>query len=59
MKVYYNSKLAKILTFMRGFGTMMFFGVIITEYNNLNKQSLIHEKTHISQYEDCVELGCT
>lgn len=31
MKIYYKSKLAKILTFLDGFTTMMFFGVVITE----------------------------
>lgn len=57
MKVFYNSKLAKWLTFMEGFSTMMFFGVVLTERSKLSKKTLKHEETHIYQYQDCVGLG--
>lgn len=57
MKVYYNSKLAKFLTFMKGFSTMMFFGAVITEKSKLSGKTLKHEKTHIHQYQDCMGLG--
>ena len=57
MKVYYNSKLAKLLTFMEGYSTMMFFGVIITEKNVLSDKTLKHEETHVKQYVDCLGLG--
>lgn len=57
MKIYYNSKLAKLLTFMQGFSTMMFFGVVITEKDALSEKSKKHEGTHVRQYLDCVGLG--
>ena len=57
MKVYYNSRLAKILTFLQGFSTMMFFGTVITEEKELSGKSLKHEGTHVEQYKDCVGLG--
>ena len=57
MKVFYNSKLAKVLTFMEGFSTMMFFGIVLTERSKLSKKTLKHEETHVHQYQDCVGLG--
>ena len=41
MKVYYNSKLAKLLTFMEGFSTMMFFGIVLTERSKLSKKTCL------------------
>lgn len=57
MKIYYKSKLAKILTFLDGFTTMMFFGVVITERKKLSGRTISHEGTHIKQYWDIVQLG--
>lgn len=57
MKIYYNSKLAKTLTFLNGFATMMFFGFIITEYSSLSGKSQKHEWCHVQQYKDCMGLG--
>ena len=57
MKIYYKSKLAKILTFLDGFTTMMFFGVVITEREKLGGRTISHEGTHIKQYWDIVQLG--
>ena len=57
MKIYYKSKLAKILTFLDGFTTMMFFGVVITEREKLSGRTMSHEGAHIKQYWDIVQLG--
>lgn len=57
MRVYYNSKLAKVLTFIGGFGTMMFFGSVITEESSLSAEVMLHEKVHTKQYSNCVMLG--
>lgn len=57
MKVYYKSKLAKMLTFMPGFSTMMFCGVVITEREGLSERVLAHEGTHIRQYWDLTGMG--
>lgn len=42
---------------MKGFSTMMFFGVVITEENALSDKTLKHEETHVKQYVDCFGLG--
>lgn len=57
MKVFYNSKLAKVLTFMKGFVTMMFFGTVITEKDSLTEKEKKHEGTHVKQYWDCFAVG--
>lgn len=57
MKIYYNSGLAKVLTFLNGFATMMLFGFVITEHSSLNGRSIKHEWCHVQQYKDCVGLG--
>lgn len=56
-KIYYNSKLAKALTFLKGFSTMMFFGSVITEEESLNFWEKRHEECHVYQYRDCKILG--
>lgn len=55
--VCYKSKLAKLLTFIDGFKTMMFFGFVITEKESLTEKELKHEGTHVQQYKDCIALG--
>lgn len=57
MKVFYNSRLAKLVTFIEDFSTIMFFGVVITEKNYLTGKALAHEETHVRQYWDCFSLG--
>lgn len=57
MKIFYNSKLAKLLTFIPGFSTMMFYGFIITEKSSLKEFEKVHEETHVNQYWDCFSLG--
>ena len=50
MKIYYKSKLAKILTFLADFTTMMFFGVVITERKKLSGRTISHlSLIHISE----------
>ena len=56
-KVFYNSKLAKLVTFFKGFGTIMLFGSVFTEYPTLGGDSLTHEKAHVYQYRDCFFVG--
>jgi len=57
MKIYYNSKLAKILTFLPHFSTMMFFGCVITEGKWLSKKTIAHEGCHALQYRDVTRIG--
>ena len=56
-KVFYNSRLAKVLTFIKGFSTMMLFGFVITEKESLHPSELKHEEAHVYQYRDCITLG--
>lgn len=46
-KVFYNSRLAKVLTFIKGFSTMMLFGFVITEKESLHPSELKHEEAHV------------
>lgn len=57
MKVFYNSKIAKLFTFMKNFKTIMLFGHIFTESEELDCKVLAHEKIHCLQYKDCFNLG--
>ena len=57
MKIYYNSRLAKILTFLPNFSTMMFFGCVLTEGKWLSKKTIAHEGCHALQYRDVTKVG--
>lgn len=57
MKVHYNSQLAKLVTFIPNFKTIMLFGAVFTEKSELDGKVLEHEKTHCLQYKDCFNLG--
>lgn len=57
MKVYYNSKIAKLVTFMANFATVMLFGAVFTEHKELTKTSLAHEAVHVTQYQTMFMLG--
>ena len=57
MRVVYNSKIAKLITFMPDFKTLMLFGAVFTENSELNGKTLAHEGTHVKQYWDCFYLG--
>lgn len=58
-KIFYESKLAKLLTFLPHFATMMFFGVVITEEKeeDVDQETKNHETTHIRQYWDYFWIG--
>lgn len=57
MKVYYQSKIAKLVTFMAGFATVMLFGAVFTEHKELTKTSLAHEAVHVEQYQTLFMTG--
>lgn len=57
MKVYYNSKIAKLVTFLANFATIMLFGAVFTEQKELTKTSLAHESVHVMQYQTLFTLG--
>lgn len=57
MKVYYNSKIAKFVTFLADFATIMLFGAVFTEHKELTKTTLAHEAVHVTQYQTCFMLG--
>lgn len=35
MKIYYNSKIAKLFTFIDGYKTIMLFGAVFTERDSI------------------------
>ena len=43
--IHYNSKLARLLTCLTDTDTIMFFGFILTEAENLDIRTLAHERT--------------
>lgn len=49
MKIYYDSKLAKLILFP-GFGTIMLFGIVFTKREKLSDFVIVHEFTHCKQY---------
>lgn len=51
MKIFYNSKVAKIMTFMPGFKTIMLFGAVFTEKSSLSLKTKLHEAAHVVQYQ--------
>lgn len=55
--IFYNSKIAKAITFLKGFATIMLFGFIFTEHCELPKSTLAHEAVHQEQYRTCFTLG--
>ena len=52
-KVFYNSKLAKLLLFS-GYSTVMLFGFIFTKKDSLRPSTLRHEMIHVEQYKECL-----
>lgn len=48
-KVFYNSKLAKMILFP-GFSTCMFFGAVISKRSKLPESDINHEYIHVKQY---------
>lgn len=51
MKIFYNSKIAKLATFIKDFKTIMLFGMIFTEHEKLSYQTISHEEVHSVQYQ--------
>lgn len=48
--IFYNSKLARLLTCLTDTNTIMFFGFILTEAGSLDIRTLAHERTHRIQW---------
>ena len=57
MKIYYNSKIAKLFTFLPGFKTISLFGMVFTEKDSLTQKTICHETVHTSQYSDMFLTG--
>lgn len=57
MKIFYNSTIAKIFTFLGGYKTIMLFGYVFTEKNSLVKYEKVHELIHCLQFRDCMYIG--
>lgn len=55
--VFYESRIAKLFTFIPNFKTIMLFGLVFTEHQSLSKTVLAHEKVHQGQYQDCFGAG--
>lgn len=55
--VFYESRIAKLFTFIPNFKTIMLFGLVLTEHQFLSKTVLAHEKVHQRQYQDCFGAG--
>lgn len=56
-KIHYNSTIAKIFTLIAGFKTIMLFGSVFTERDNLSLESQEHEFTHCKQYFSLFGIG--
>ena len=57
MKIFYNSKIAKLFTFLPGFKTISLFGMVFTEKDSLTRRTICHETVHASQYFDLFVAG--
>lgn len=57
MKIYYNSKIARLVTFLADFATVMLFGAVFTELPELSIRSKYHEAVHVEQYQTCFSAG--
>lgn len=56
-KIYYNSKIAKIVTFLADFATIMLFGAVFTEEKELSSRTKYHEAVHVEQYQTLFTAG--
>ena len=56
-KIYYNSKIAKIVTFLADFATVMLFGAVFTEEKELSSRTKYHEGVHVEQYQTLFTAG--
>ena len=55
--VFYESRIARLFTFIPDFKTIMLLGLVFTEHQSLSKTVLAHEKVHQQQYQDCFGAG--
>lgn len=57
MKIHYNSKIAKIFTFLKDFKVIMLFGDVFTEDSSMSESVEYHERAHCEQYQTLFSLG--
>ena len=57
MTVFYNSKIAKLVTFLAGYATIMLFGAVFTELPELPSRTKYHEDAHVEQYQTLFGSG--
>lgn len=57
MKIYYNSKIAKVITFLANFATIMLCGAVFTEHAALSERTKYHEASHVEQYQTLFTAG--
>lgn len=57
MKIYYNSKIAKLFTFIDGYKTIMLFGAVFTERDAISLKAECHEAVHCNQYQTLFATG--
>lgn len=57
MKIYYNSKIAKLFTFIDGYKTIMLFGAVFTERDSISLRAEYHEEAHCNQYHTMFCFG--
>lgn len=57
MKIFYDSKIAKLLTPLDGFRTIMLFGAVFTEKDSISSRAKCHEAAHVEQYQTMFTLG--
>lgn len=56
-KIFYNSKIARIFTFLKDFKTIMLFGAVFTEEKELSDRAKFHEGSHVEQYQTLFTTG--
>ena len=56
-KIFYNSKIARIFTFLKDFKTIMLFGAVFTEEKELSDRAKFHEASHVEQYQTLFTTG--
>lgn len=56
IKVFYENWLAKAILF-KNYGTMMFFGFIITKHASLPIETQREERIHQLQFKECMEIA--
>ena len=57
MKIFYNSKIAKLFTFIDGYKTIMLFGAVFTERDAISLKAEYHEESHCNQYHTMFCFG--